>query len=89
MDNYFDKAVETSEQRINRIVSIGYKNLLDWWRYEKSRSYPATFGHSGTEFASSVAYMLDNGGPSQWQLSNPDIWGDTIEAYRQIKLSML
>lgn len=75
---------ETGPQRVARVVAIGRDNLLDWWATMKHATFGASFGDSGCSFASSVAFMLDNGGPTEWQRANPDLFGDTIAAWDQL-----
>lgn len=56
-----DERGEDAAAGIARVVGIGRARLLDWYSRFGGYTHPATYGQSGCEFASTVAYHLTHG----------------------------
>ena len=56
-----DIPYQSDADKIARVVAIGPERLVDWWERFRDYTHPGTYGDSGCEFASSVAYLLAGG----------------------------
>jgi len=56
-----DVSGETAGESVKRVVAIGIGPLLEWWGRVKHDTSPGTFGATGHELASSVAYIVAGG----------------------------
>lgn len=52
---------ETTDEAIDRVVSIGLAPLCSWWERVKGDTSPATFGATSHDFTADVAYLASGG----------------------------
>ena len=58
---FTDVPWESDEAAISRVVSIGIKELGQWWDRIKGDTNPDTYGSTRHEFTSSVAFIASGG----------------------------
>ena len=71
-----DRINAPREDEIARVAGIGKVELLAWWDRVKSDTSPATYGQTGHDFTSTVAYLV-MGGPVSRR-----VYGDTDAGIR-------